>query len=337
MRVRPATLRGASGLYLIPLVLLGTALAACGGATSAPLSAAGDTVDGNARFAQNPPVAAPAAGAAQPILSGTSDQSTQLYDVARPDLLIIKTGDLSLQVEALDAALTSASAKIGALGGYVSGSARTGDAQEATATVVYRIPAARWDEAISALRGLAVKVLSEGTQTQDVTGQVLDLGAQITNLRASEAALQAIMARADKIADVLAVQGELSRTQGEIEQLSTQKKHLQEQAAFSTATVTFVLKPDAAVVATSKGFDPSNEVDKASANLVAVLQGVATAGIWFGIVWLPILLVLSVVGLVAFVVIRRVRRTLVTAAPAMPAIPAVPAIAPDSEGPTPEA
>ena len=332
MRVHPTGSRGVRGLLLFPVVLA-TALAACGGAASAPLDAVGNTVDGAYRSTAG----GPADGAALPILSGTSDQSTQLYDVARPDLLIIKTGDLSLQVEALDAALTSASAKIGALGGYVAGSARKGDAQEATATIVYRIPAAKWDEAISALRGLAVKVLSEGTQTQDVTGQVLDLGAQITNLRASEAALQAIMARADKIADVLAVQAELSKTQGEIEQLSTQKKHLQEQAAFSTATVTFMLKPDAAVVTTTKGFDPTSEVDRASANLVAVLQGVATAGIWFGIVWLPILLVLSVVGLVAFVVIRRVRRTLVAPMPAMPALPPVGEAPAASEGPTAEA
>ena len=327
MRVRPATLRGARGLFLIPLVLLGTALAACSGGASAPLDGIGNSVDGNAnRVAKNPPVAAPAYGAALDASTGQSE--TQLYDVARPDLLIIKTGELAIQVEALDAALTGASAKIGALGGYVSGSARKGDAQDASATVVYRIPAAHWDEAISALRALAVKVLAEGTQTQDVTGQVLDLGAQITNLQASERALQAIMLKADKITDVLAVQAELTRTQGQIEQLTTQKKHLQEQAAFSTATVTFVLKPDAAVVATTKGFDPASEVDRASANLVGVLQGVATAGIWFGIVWLPILLVLGVVGLVVYLVVRRVRRSLVMVESAVPVV---------SQGPTTEA
>ena len=47
-------------------------------------------------------------------------------------------------------------------------------------------------------------------QTQAVTGQVVDLGARITNLRATEAALQAIMIQATKIPDVLEVQGKLT-------------------------------------------------------------------------------------------------------------------------------
>jgi len=58
-------------------------------------------------------------------------------------------------------------------------------------------------------------------------------------------------------------------------------------------------------VATDK-FDPAAEVDRATANLVEILQGLATAGIWFGIVWLPILLVLGIVSLIAWFVLRRV-------------------------------
>src|SRR5437868_7110181 len=82
-----------------------------------------------------------------------------------------------------------------------SGSQRTGDGGTAVAQVTYRIPATRWDEALVDLRAIGIKVLSEQTQSQDVTGQVVDLGARITNLQATEAALQAIMARADKISD----------------------------------------------------------------------------------------------------------------------------------------
>jgi hypothetical protein len=231
-----------------------------------------------------------------------------VYDVAQPDLLIIKTGTLSLQVTGLDEALAAASAKVAALGGYVSGSSRKGDGDDQIATATYRIPAAQWDAALVALRAVADKVLAEQTDTQDVTGDVLDLGARITNLKATEAALQAIMARATKISDVLAVQEQLTQVRGEIEQLSTQKKHLEEQAAFSTLTVEYSLKPQAAVVTSSKQFDPNSEIDKAAASLVAVLQALATAGIWFAIVWLPILLVFGIVGLIVVLIARRIRR-----------------------------
>jgi hypothetical protein len=242
----------------------------------------------------------------------------QLNDVSRPDLLIIKTGSMSLQVSAIDDALAAASSKIAALGGYVSGSDRSGDADQQVATETYRIPAAQWDAALVALRGLAVKVLAEQTQTQDVTGDVLDLGARITNLQATEAALQAIMAKATKISDVLAVQAQLTDVRGQIEQLMTQKTHLQGQAALSTLTVAFSLKPQAAVVTSQQQFDPSSEVDRASASLIEVLQALATAGIWFAIVWLPILLVVGVVAVIAFLIARRVRRNRVGPGAMMP-------------------
>jgi hypothetical protein len=227
---------------------------------------------------------------------------------APSDLLVIKTGTLALQVKGIDASLSQASQKIAALGGYVSGSQRSGDGESAVATVTYRIPAARWDDALVALRGLAEKVLGEDTQTAEVTGQVLDLGARIANLQATERALQAIMAKAVKISDVLEVQSQLTDVRGQIEQLETQKGHLEEQAAYGTLGVTFGIET-VAVVEAQKGFDPAAEADRATASLVEIGQALAAAGIWFAILWLPILVVLGLMALVAFLVFRRLRRT----------------------------
>lgn len=295
-----------------PLVLLGlglviTVVAACS-TGAAILSTVGSSVDGGGnpqdRFANNP---VPAANPAVPETVSKSGTDQNQYDVNQANLLIIKTGNLDLQVAGLDAALASASQKITALGGYASGSERKGDGDSANAQVTYRIPAARWDEALVALRALSIKVLGEQSQTQDVTGQVVDLGARITNLQATEQALQGIMKQATKIADVLAVQQQLTDVRGQIEELTAQRKHLTEQAAFSTLAVNYSLK-EQAVETTAKKFDPGSEVDRASASLVDVLQAVATAGIWFGIVWLPILIVLGILGSIGLFVARRVFR-----------------------------
>jgi hypothetical protein len=173
--------------------------------------------------------------------------------------------------------------------------------------VTYRIPAAAWDDALEGLRGLAIKVVSESTQTQDVSGQVVDLAARITNLQVTERALQEIMVKATRIADVLAVQAELTRVRGDIEQATAERAHLQEQAAFSTLTVRFGLQPEPAVIVSQKKFDPKSEIDRAAAALVELLQGVATAGIWFGIVWLPVLLVVGLLAVAVLLVVRRRR------------------------------
>ena len=214
---------------------------------------------------------------------------------------------MSLQVTGLDSAVNAATEKISSLGGYASGSDRSGDGEFATATITFRIPAAHWDEALTALRAMAEKVLSEQSSTDDVTTQVVDLGARIKNLEATERALQAIMDRATEIKDVLSVQSELTKVRGEIEQMTAEKSHLEQQAAMSTLTVTFGLKPNP-ILSEQQQFDPGSEAERASASLVSVLQGLATAGIWFAIVWLPILLFLAVVALSVFLATRRFRR-----------------------------
>ena len=116
------------------------------------------------------------------------------------------------------------------------------------------------------------------------------------------------MGQATAIKDVLAVQAELTQVRGEIERLTAERGNLEAQAAFSTLTVQFALKPNP-VLAETTGFDPATEVDQASASLVGILQGLATAGIWFAIVWVPILVALAVAIVIGLWVFRRIQRT----------------------------
>jgi hypothetical protein len=298
----PRTLAVAAiiGLLVVAALLFG------GGSISKVLSTVGSSV-GTGGAVPDQPVTKPGSnGTTQqnPSSQTGSGAAAALYDVTTPDLQIIKTGTLALRVDGLDAALASASQKIAALAGYASGSQRKGDGDLSMASVVYRIPAARWDEALVTLRALATKVISEETKTEDVTTKIVDLGARIANLQATEQALQGIMLKATKISDILAVQTQLTENRGQIEQASAELKHLSEQATFSTLTVSYSLK-EQAVVATTNTFDPGSEVDRASAKLVRVLQFLETAGIWFGIVWLPILVGLGVIGLVSTVIVRQ--------------------------------
>jgi len=262
------------------------------------------------------PTAAPSAAPAAPydVAGGTGgtggssagDPSGQDgNDAAAPNgPSIIKTGSLALEVKDLDAALLQSRGRIVGLGGYVSDSERSNAGESSTALITYRIPAARWDEALDALRGFATRIVNENTKAVDVTGQVLDLGARIDNLKATERALQAIMAQATKISDILDVQTQLTTVRGEIEQLSTQQAHLNDQAAMGTLAVTYTL-PVVAVAQATSGFNFSAEVDRAVAQLVQLGQGLAVLGVWLIVVGLPVLLgILLLVGLAALLVRR---------------------------------
>ena len=291
---------------LLALGAVSFLLVACASSASAPLAQNGAAVGapdaggaGPVFDARSGAVPAPAAPS-----GGNATDST----VAPSDLLIIKTGNLDLQVAGIDEALSAANTKITALGGYIASSQRSGEADKAAASITYRIPAANWDQALVALRSVGTKILDEQTQSQEVTGQVLDLGARITNLQATEAALQAIMVKAIKISDVLDVQTQLTTVRGQIEQLTTEQKHLSEQAALGTLTVGLSLASAPAVATVQKGFDPGAQVDQAVASLVELGQNLATVGIWLGIVGLPLLLVFGLLALIVSLVLRRIRR-----------------------------
>jgi hypothetical protein len=220
---------------------------------------------------------------------------------------IVKTGSMTLEVDSIDNALAQAQATIEGLGGYVASSNRYGSGDETTASITFRLPVARWDDALKAMRALGGKIISEQTSTADVTSQVVDLDARITNLRATETALLAIMEKATEIKDILAVQEQLTQTRSQIEQLTAQRDHFKDQAAMSTLSVAFILPPKTVTTVATNEWDFNNQVDQAVAALVRIGQGLATIGVWLLIVGLPVLGSLLVLWIL-YRIVRRVTR-----------------------------
>lgn len=246
------------------------------------------------------------------VVGGLDDRVAQVAEAEAPsrpdDALIVRTASLELEVEDVAAILLDARAGIAALGGYVSGSDEFDQGERRWASVTYRVPVDRFEQALDGLRGLSDRVVRESTQSQEVTASVVDLEARIANLRASEAALVEIMERAGRIDDVLAVQMRLEDVRGQIERLDAQRKNLADQAALSTISVTW-FTPVAAVVAAGEGWSLASEVDAALAQTVEALQAVASFGVWLAVVVLPMVgIPLLLVAVVLMLVRRRIGR-----------------------------
>lgn len=300
-----------TSLIVGPILLLtAVVLAGCASGGGAVLSTVGDAVGdppGDQRSGGGAGPVASAAPSAAPAVPGEEpvgrDPVGQLIDDAK----IVRTGTIELQVPDVTAALTSARDGIRGMGGYI-GSSQTQTIDDSPiATITYRVPVDRWEDALDLLRKLTGgggKVLSENTNAVEVTGAVVDLEARIKNLRASEAALQEISSRATRISDVLEVQAQLTTVRGQIEQLTAQLTQLNDQAAFATLTASFST-PIVAVQVASEDWEPAKVLDEASASLVDILQGLTTAGIWFVIVWVPVLLLMGAFSLIVVFVLRR--------------------------------
>lgn len=288
----------------IALTVLALVLGACAGsAASLPGQSTGGNAIGDSDAQRAAGGAAPA-----PAVEGESSFYDQNAVGPRDDAKIIRTGLIELEVTNVPKALRTARDAIVGLGGYVGASNTSNVEDRPTAQITYRIPADQWEAALDTLRdlnGLTTRVATEQTDAVEVTGQVIDLQARIRNLRASETALQGIAAKATKISDVLEVEARLTDVRGQIEQLSAQLLDLNDRAGYATLTASFSV-PVVAVEAASKEWEPASVADEAAASMITILQGLAGAGIWFLIVWLPILLALGLLTAIGVWVARRV-------------------------------
>lgn len=289
--MNPRRTRALLAPALISLVLL---LAACG-MTSEIFSNVGNDLSG----AGGAPMPAEDAGSgADEFRDGSGEQGGDPGYAALVEQRVIKTGEVTIEVDNVGAALGQVRAMATSLGGYVGGS-QAGTLDE-RATLTLRIPADRFDDALARIHELDAEVVAEATREQDVTTQIVDLEARIENLEASEATYRELVARATEIEDILAVQTRLDDVRGQIEQLRAQLESVTGQADLSTLTVTIV--PTAApVTAQTEEWDPGAQVAAAVAALLGVGQGVMTALIWLAVVVLPIALV---IGVIAFVLLR---------------------------------
>ena len=283
---RPHSRRHLVSLLVLSAALI-LALAACAGGNTGALSV-GDRLTG-ASAGQGAEVKGAAA------VPGGTTASAQPARYAQDERQIVKTGEVTLEVDNVANALGRVRAMAVELGGYVGG-AQAGTLDQ-SATLTLRIPAPRFDDALTRLHEIGSKVLIESTREEDVTAAVVDLQARLKNLQASETQYRVLVAKATKIEDILAVQSRLDDVQGQIEQLSAQLKQLSNQADLSTLTVT--LQPRAQPIQqASSTWDPGESASNAVSALLQIGQTLATIGIWLAIVGLPLIVVLVLIALV---------------------------------------
>jgi len=107
-----------------------------------------------------------------------------------------------------------------------------------TLTAILRVPADQLDATLVEVRKLG-RVEAESQSGQEITAQYVNLEARLSNGRNTERRLiDLLQQRTGKLADVLAVETELSRVRGEIESMESQRKSLAKQVDFATLHAT---------------------------------------------------------------------------------------------------
>jgi len=151
--------------------------------------------------------------------------------------MIVRTAEIALVVNDVAIALDRVADLAENLGGYVVSSTSWKETERLFGVISIRVPAEDFNDAMEALRGLAVDVPREDTSAKDVTEEYVDLSAKLKNLEATEEQYLRLMEKAEEVEDMLAVQRQLSKTRGEIEQTKGRMQYLERTSATSLIRV----------------------------------------------------------------------------------------------------
>jgi hypothetical protein len=326
-------------IMLIVMVLLGVGSQIYSGATksdmnylSAPIPSSGAAAPEQSQAHLDTaaaPTTAPATeantGKAQaPGVAGSGDalQLDSAPDPLAAERLVIKSATVEAEVEyeKLGEANSRVELMIGRLGGYiVSNDDSSSDVSDkAYVVITFRVPAAKFDEALRSVEGEGIKIVRREISGQDVTEEFTDNESQIRNLEATADRLRTFLEKAATVTEAIAVNRTLSEYEGQIEVLKGRQKYLSDSAAMSLIALTMrATKPPVVVSMTftpppfslrfGYGWAPSRSAALAWANVVDLGRDVADFLIAIA-VWTPVWLPLLLIGLFIWSWARRIYR-----------------------------
>lgn len=275
-----------------------------------------------------PPPAPPAAAAPKQAASGgaanqAADQAQQ--NLPSLDRMIIRTVTMNIAVGNVQETFKKVEQLASAQRGYLTGTSIRQEGDRQVASMTLRIPAdpATYQSTLEQLRGFAERVVDEQAQAQDVTEEYVDLESRMRNLQASEQALLAVLAKAQRVEDILQVQNALTNVRGQIEQAQGRKQALERRA--DMATINLTIREAAAF--SRPGWSAGSTFERAVNALGSALRVVAEIGI-YAFVFSPIWGGLAIALWLFVLLIRRLARRSPARAPFGPTRP------PGAPGPT---
>jgi len=189
-------------------------------------------------FAQAAPATAdapsPSAGPGKEPGTGGGESSLQLAQRR-----VISTASITIEVEEVQVASVEVRRIAENLGGFVehlSSSGGSGGASSQRASITIRVPQDRFFTAVERLMALG-EVQNQNQGSEDVSSQFIDLEAQLHSAQRREQSLLSLLEKAEKLNDILTLEGQLNRVRTEIERLQGQLNFLERRVAMATISV----------------------------------------------------------------------------------------------------
>ncbi len=153
---------------------------------------------------------------------------------------IIKTVNIVSETKELDNALARIEGEVAALGGYIQSSNTYGKSYEKysnrRANYTLRIPAESLSTFMSNIGGY-VNITSKTEKVDDITDTYTDIEARLEALKTQETRLIELLAKAEKLEDIITLEERISYVRYEIESYEARIRNYNTLIAFSTVNI----------------------------------------------------------------------------------------------------
>lgn len=233
-----------------------------------------------------------------------SETAVQSWSSARK---LIRTVDLTVETTEFDALLEGLTQTVSEVEGYIersdiSGNSLYSGSGRRYASLTLRIPSDRLDSFISQVETQG-NVINKSESTQDVALNYTDIESRKRTLTVEQERLIELLAEADSVDAVIALESRLSEIRYQLESMESQLRTYDNQVDYSTVrislnevTVLTPVTPDSIGVRIRKGF---------AENINGIAAAATDAFVWF-VSHIPSLAVVVVIVAVLFFIIRRI-------------------------------
>lgn len=232
------------------------------------------------------------------------NDSAEKTEAAKSGRKLIRTVSITAETTRFDEVTARILAETERLGGYVEHStAQYGD-ENRSFYITVRVPAEKADVFLQeALGGASISWKSE--RTEDVTLQYTDLAAKMKALRTEQDRLLELLAQADSVESIIALESRMSEIRYEIERIESSLRSYDNRVDYTTIDMT-ISEVSVITAEKSDGFFARVGTGLAK-NTGAMLAFLETALIGI-LINLPLLIVLAVIGIFVYSIVRLIQK-----------------------------
>jgi hypothetical protein len=245
----------------------------------------------------------------------------QGVEAARSGRMVIRTGNMSVNVASVDKAATDIKQLTESSGGYVensqienvtipqfqdaNGTTVAKEVTEKYANMTVRVPEDKFESIFNNIKGMG-KLVSENMNGSDITAEYRDTLARVDNLKIQEQSLQQIMTKAKNVDEILRIETELNRVRTDIDIYSGNLKRWDNLVQLSTINIYLKeLKPEEL-----KSVDVPGMWGKAYQGFIKAINNIVVGLERFVIALvaaIPYLIVVGVLTVVGLLIARKIK------------------------------